>query len=265
MSVSRMLTVYAALFFAALKAKFNYRADFWIILGSTVLVQSLGYIFLWVVFRQIPAVAGWTLWEAVCVYAMIFITEGFVSFFFEGLWRLNWLLYRGEFDSFLVRPVPPLLQVIVCDVGLNGLGNILLGGAMLAQAFHHLAIDWTPLKVLVAVVLLISAVLVRVATVLASATLGFWIGSPYNSIMFVVHSLSDLARFPLPIYGRGLRAMLTFGVPFAFVSYYPAAWVLAKAHVGWIGLLTPLVALVGLSAAAWAFRRGLQSYEGAGN
>jgi hypothetical protein len=45
MRLFRLIDVYATLFLAVLKGKFNYRADFWIILGSTALVQSLRLVY----------------------------------------------------------------------------------------------------------------------------------------------------------------------------------------------------------------------------
>jgi viologen exporter family transport system permease protein len=259
------LPLYTALLGAGLRAKLNQRADFLIMAGGAVIVQAMGYVFLWIVFRQIPSVAGWSFWELVVVYAMVFITEGCVSLFFEGLWRFNGLLNRGELDLFLVRPVPVVLQILVHDVGMNGIGNVVLGAAMIARALSHVDVDWTPLGVLIAVVLFVSAVLIRGATVLAAAALGFWTGAPQNSAMHVVHNLSSFAQFPLSIYGRGLQALLTFGVPFAFISYYPAAWLFGKEHIGWIGLCTPLVAVYSLLAARALFQRGLRRYESTGN
>jgi ABC-2 type transport system permease protein len=203
------------LLLAGLEAKLNHRADFLIMAGAALSMQGMGYVFLWIVFSRIPSVAGWSFWELVVVYALVFITEGCVSLCFEGLWRFNGLLNRGDLDLMLVRPVPPILQLCVYDVGMNGVGNIVLGGVMVWQATHQLELDWTPLNALIAVVLLVSAVLVRGATVLAAASLGFWTGAPQNSAMHVVHNLASFAQFPLSIYGRGMQALLTFGVPFA--------------------------------------------------
>lgn len=259
------LSLYFALLWAGLCAKLEHRVDFLVMAGAAMLMQVLGYVFLWIVFRQIPSVAGWTLWELVVVYALVHVTEGAVSFFLEGLWRLNGLMHRGELDVMLVRPVSPLWQLAANDVGMNGLGNVALGGVMIGQALVRLDLDWGLTEILVAPVLLVSAVVVRGATVLAAASLGFWTGSPHNTAMHVVHSVASFAQFPLSIYGRGLQLVLTYAVPFAFISYYPAAWVLGKRHVGWVGLLTPLVALVAFGLARGLFALGLRRYESTGS
>ena len=265
MRIRRGIDLYCTLFLAGLKAKLNYRADLFVMVIASVLSQGIGYLFLWVVFKQLPVVAGWTLPEVICVYAMISITEGFISIFAEGLWGLSWVKHRGDFDAIILRPVSPLLQVLLSSVGLNGFGTILLGGTMMVYAAQKLPITWTPLHLMVAIILFFSAVLMRFATVLISAAVGFWIESPFNPVLPVIHSFSSFARFPLTIYGRTLNLLLTFVIPFGFVSYYPMGWVLGKAHLGWIGLLTPAVALVFTVAGAWLFQRGLKEYEGAGN
>src|SRR5688572_26767456 len=95
------LALYGALISAGVRAKLNYRADFLIMAASAMLMQTMGYVFLWIVLQQVPAVAGWSFWELVVLYALVFVTEGCVSVFFEGLWRLNGLLHRGDFDVFL--------------------------------------------------------------------------------------------------------------------------------------------------------------------
>lgn len=265
MRIRRGLDLYGTLFLAGLKAKLNYRADMFVMVAASLLSQGIGYVFLWVVFQQLPVVAGWTLPEVIWVYAMIFITEGFISIFAEGLWGLSWVKHRGDFDAIVLRPVSPLLQILLGSVGLNGFGAILLGATMMSYAVQKLAIVWTPLHILGAIGLFFSAVLVRFATVLISAAAGFWIESPFNPVLPVIHNVSSFARFPLTIYGRGLNFVLTFLIPFGFVSYYPVAWVLRKEPLGWMGLLTPLVAVVFTAAGAMLFQRGLKEYEGSGN
>lgn len=265
MRLRRGIDIYWTLLLAGLKAKLNYRADLFVMVTASIMTQGIGYIFLWVVFQQLPVVAGWTLPEVICVYAMIFITEGFVSIFAEGLWALSWVKHRGDFDAVILRPVSPLLQVMLGTVGLNGFSAILLGGVMMATAAHNLSVEWTPIHILGACALFISAIVMRFATVLISAAAGFWVEGPFNPALPVVHGFSSFARFPLSIYGGGLNFLLTFVVPFGFVSYYPVAWVLGKETLSWMGLLTPLAALLFTAVGVLLFQRGLKEYEGSGN
>jgi ABC-2 type transport system permease protein len=82
---------------------------------------------------------------------------------------------------------------------------------------------------------------------------------------FAMHTLGELARFPITIYGLGVRLVLTLVLPYAFMSYFPATTVLRESSLWWVGLLTPLVAVHTLALGAWAFRRGLLRYESSGH
>jgi ABC-2 type transport system permease protein len=73
-----------------------------------------------------------------------------------------------------------------------------------------------------------------------------------------------MARYPLSVFGMAVQAGLTLVVPFAFIGFFPAAWLLDKQH-GWIGLLTPVVAVAWILIARTVFRKGLLRYESAGH
>ena len=60
----------------------------------------------------------------------------------------------------------------------------------------------------------------------------------------VIQLEQEFTRYPISIYSRGVRLLLTFVVPFAFMNYFPARYFLHKAHEGamlprGVGLLTP--------------------------
>jgi ABC-2 type transport system permease protein len=120
-------------------------------------------------------------------------------------------------------------------------------------------------RVLVGVVLLGSALAVRVGIMVACSASTFWIEGPGSMFAFAVHQIGDLARYPLAIYPAVLKAVLGVFLPFAFVSYFPISWLTGEGDAGWLGLLTPLVAVACVAAALAVFRRGLLRYESAGN
>lgn len=249
---------------AQIRATMEYEADFLLLIVASLMMQAVGLVFLWAVFRRIPDINGWEFWDIVLIYAMVFFAEGVGSLFFEGTWRLASLVNEGGLDRFLIRPFSPALQVMSGDVGVNGLGNIVLGGVLIGTAATRVDVDWTVGRVLLAAVLLVSAVVVKVAINLASNAAAFWIPGPFATFAYALHTLGDLARYPMTIYSMGIRAVLTAVIPFAFVSFFPAAALLHRGSTWWIGLFTPLVAVYCVVVAAFVFRRGLRRYESAG-
>ncbi|WP_236145644.1 ABC transporter permease [Verrucosispora sp. SN26_14.1] len=255
--------IYRRLLGAHLRAVLEYRADAMLTIAAAVLGQLAGLIFVATIFRQVPVLEGWTQWEVLCVCAMVMLAEGVGSLFFEGTWHLSGMVNLGALDYLLVRPYPVILQVTGAAVGVNGLGNVVIGTVLLAGAVGRTDVVWSPVTVLWAVLLLASGLLVKIAVSLATNALTFWLLSPSNSVAVSVHMLGDLARYPLTVYGTGVRALLVV-VPVAFVGYFPAAALLDKGVSTTIGLLTPVVALACALAAWRIFEAGLRRYESAG-
>ncbi|MEV6491010.1 ABC-2 family transporter protein [Actinoplanes sp. NPDC051633] len=260
----RIVRLYFRLLGAHLRALLEYEADFWILAAATVLLQVINIAFLAALFAKVPDLNGWTFWAVVMMFGLVSFAEGFGSFFFEGLWRLAWQINTGELDYFMVRPYPVVLQASSADIGINGLSNIVMGGSMIGVALAHLSVAWSPWRVLSGVFLLASAVVIKVAINLATNSVSFWLESSIPVFALAVHQAGDLARFPLSIYPLALKAVLGFVLPFAFISFFPVAFLLEEGSAPWIGLLTPLVALYCLTTAFSIFRRGLRRYESAG-
>jgi ABC-2 type transport system permease protein len=248
-----------------MKAILAYEADFAILMFSAVLVQIVGFAFIWAIFQRIPSVNGWTFWQVVMMYALIYVTEGVGSLFFEGTWRVSQLVYDGQFDQMLLRPISPIVQVLAGAVGFNGLGNIVTGMVLIGISMANSPIEWTPGRLVMFAILLVSASTIRVAINLGSAASAFWIRTPWSLVPTFVHQLGDFAKYPITIYSLGVQALIVVAVPFAFISFFPTAYVFGMEAWSLAGLLTPLVALYCLFIAVVLFRIGLRRYESTGH
>jgi ABC-2 type transport system permease protein len=261
----RLVYIYFRCLGQQMKAILAYEADFAILMFSAVLVQIVGFAFIWAIFQRIPSVNGWTFWQVVMMYALIYVTEGVGSLFFEGTWRVSQLVYDGQFDQMLLRPISPIVQVLAGAVGFNGLGNIVTGMVLIGISMANSPIEWTPGRLVMFAILLVSASTIRVAINLGSAASAFWIRTPWSLVPTFVHQLGDFAKYPITIYSLGVQALIVVAVPFAFISFFPTAYVFGMEAWSLAGLLTPLVALYCLFIAVVLFRIGLRRYESTGH
>jgi ABC-2 type transport system permease protein len=261
----RMLWLYRRLLGVHVRAALGYEADFWIMSLSAVLVQGIGVIFLGAIFQSIPQINGWEFWDVVLIYALVVVSEGLSVLFAQGAWTLAVTVNFGQLDALLMRPYPPVLQVLSSQVGMNGLGNLVLGGGLLVAAVAHVDVSWTPGRIALAVLLVMSAAGVKIGLNLLTNCAAFWLRSPYSMFAFSMHTFGELARFPITIYGLGVRIVLTAVLPYAFMSYFPAAAVLSGGTARWLGLLTPVAALYCLWLGTVVFRFGLSRYESSGH
>ncbi len=264
-SVVRPVYIYFRCFTAQLKSILAYKADFFVLVASAALVQIIGFAFIWTIFRQIPSINGWTMWEVVMMYALVFLTEGVGSLFFEGTWMLGYLIWRGEFDTVLIRPVSPILQVFTSKVGMNGIGNIATGTVLIVIAIGQSPVAWTAGRVVTLLVLVVSAMVIRVSINLGTAASAFWTRNPWSAVPMFAHQLGDFAKYPLTIYSFAVQVAIVVAIPFAFVSFFPTA--VAFGEEPWVmpGLLTPLVAAYCAFMAVAIFRLGMRRYESAGH
>ncbi|MBW5449024.1 ABC transporter permease [Cohnella sp. CFH 77786] len=261
----RGLYLYWRFISTQIKAILEYQADFWILVVSAVLTQLMGVVFIAAVFARIPSIDGWGFWEVCFMYAMIYVTEGIGSLFFEGTWRMLRYVNMGELDRFLLRPVSPVLQMLASAVGMNGLGNITLGCALIAVSLRHVRIEWTALTVFWTAVLLLSAVAIRVAINFGSNCSAFWNKSSGNAVPLAVHNVGEFAKFPITVFSHGVQLFVSVAVPFAFVSFYPAAYLFG--HEDWTryAYFGPLAAVYAWAVAYGIYRMGLRRYESTGN
>lgn len=265
MGVRRTLFIYYRLMSQHLRAILEYQADFWISMVAAMMTQLLGIVFLWVVFSRIPDIQGWTFWEVAFMYGLIFCSEGVSSFFFNGIWVINGLVNQGGMDRYLVRPLPALLQVMTSAFGMNGLGNMIIGLIVVVQAIRHVEINWSWWQMLLVVLFALSGGAIRVAINLASNSISFWTQGPRNSFPMMIHTVSDFTKYPITIYSLGIQLFVSIVIPYAFISFYPTAFLFGKQDWSSYGLLTPLVALLVLGLSIGLFNRGLRQYESAGN
>lgn len=261
----RQVWLYRRCLGAHLRSTLEYEKDFWVLSVSALMTQGVGLVFLSAIFRSIPRFEGWGFWEVALIYSLVALCEGVSVLLAQGAWGLAWTVNNGDLDPLLVRPYSPVLQVLSSQIGMNGLGNVAVGGGLLTVALVRVDVDWNVGLVALGLVLLVSAVTIKIGMNLATNAVAFWLKSPWSMFAFAMHTFGELARFPITIYGVAVQVGLTVALPFAFMSYFPAVAFLRVGDLWWVGLLTPLVAAYTLAMGVWIFQVGLRRYESSGH
>jgi len=160
----------------------------------------------------------------------------------------------------------PALQVVAQEASIHGFGSILLGAIVLARASAALHLAWDPARAAYLLAVLGSSVIMIGALNLATNCVAFWEPSATGTFPFLVQNVLELAKFPLTLYGRLVQLLLTWALPFVFVSYYPGLVLLGKpSPVPALGVLAPLSGPAVAIVASLVWRRGLARYQGAGH
>ncbi|WP_248924611.1 ABC transporter permease [Paenibacillus hamazuiensis] len=242
------------------KTLVEYRADTLIAVFAGIMTQGSTLVFLSVLFARIPKLADWDFYELVFIFGLAATGKALNQTFFNAPFSLTGYIRRGQMDVMMVRPAGELFQTIGQSQELNGVGQLVTGIFIMLYAAWHLETEWTPWAVSYAVIALISSAVIQFAVLLAISVTSFWV-LEVRSIIYPVNWLYDFTRYPLEIFHPLIRGLLTYVVPYAVGSFFPAAYLLRPEQYAWAGWAVPLcaAAVMLLSYTFWRF--GLRRYS----
>jgi ABC-2 type transport system permease protein len=264
-----VLAVYAQYWRINILTMIEYRANFFMWFGFTIMYHATAIVALWVTLHQFPSMNGWDFRQTAFLYGLWMLGHGFHNTFFFTVGDVPNMIREGRFDRFLIRPLDPLFQAMTTPQ------QIWPDELVLAVTFFCFATAYAGVRVDTAFVLYVPLVVIGGALIdfgiqLAIATAAFWV-IRIDTLRWVVMSLEqDFTRYPISIYSRAVSAFLTFVFPFAFMNYFPATYLLHKSEDALslspqVGLLTPVVGAVWFGLAYLFWRYGLDHYQGTGS
>lgn len=240
------------------------KVDFFMGLVGFFCTQATGIIFLYLVFQQIPTLQGWTLEQLIFIYGFAQIPRGIDHLFTDNIWLVAWrLVVNGDFDRYMLRPMNVFFQVIAEKLQPDALGELLIGIILVGISIKKNVVLLSPMHICLFFVSVLAGALIYTSIKTFFAALAFWVKRS-GIFLQVAYELADFAKYPTEIYHKGIRFIITWVIPFAFVAYLPAGFFLGKGEV-WIIGIECVIALVFWCVAYSVFNYGLKVYESAGN
>jgi len=263
------LSLYFALMAAGLKGELQYRLNFVIWVAMGVIYQLTGFVFIWVLLSRFQQLAGWSLGEIAFLYGLRLMGHGLQLFVFGYIHMLEIYVREGLFDRFLVRPVPVLLHLVVSRFPVGAIGDFGSGILLFLIANSLVNVDWSPPALAFAALTVVGAALLEAGLKLMVASLSFRFLST-RSLVFVVDDVfNNFGNYPLKIFGGATQFFLTFGIPVAFIAYFPATVLLGRtgelAVSPVLAYLAPLAGAMVFGLAILVWKHELPQYQSAGN
>ncbi|MDH6135209.1 ABC-2 type transport system permease protein [Kitasatospora sp. MAA4] len=251
------------------RAAMAYRASFALMLVANVLITSLDFVVVVLMFQHTDRLGGWTLPELGLLYGTSAFALGTADLLVGSVDSLGERIRAGTLDVMLIRPAPALSQVCAERFSLRRLGRPAQATAVLAWSVSAVRVDWTWDRVLLLAALLVSGTVIFSALFIGGATLQFWWGEAKELQNSFTYGGATLLHYPPTVFAKELVAGVTFGLPLAFVNWLPLLHILGKPDP--LGLpaafqfASPLAAAGSVLVAGVAWRAGLRAYRGAGN
>lgn len=263
-TIKRYGRLYKVLISQFFKVIMQSKVDFFMGLLGFFFTQILGIAFLYLVFRQIPSLNGWSFEQLIFIYGFAQIPRGIDHLFTDNIWMIAWrLIITGDFDRYMLRPMNTFFQVISEKLQPDAIGELLIGFLLVAYSLKNGVVQIDGIHLGMFLISILVGALIYTSVKLFFASFSFWMKQS-GPVLQVAYEMADFAKYPTEIYAKAIRFIITWVIPFAFVAYLPASYFLGKGKITVIGIEC-VIAVVFWIVAYALFRKGTKVYESAGN
>jgi ABC-2 type transport system permease protein len=200
----------------------SYRSNFFFHLFESILELGTALAGLAVVFSHTSTLAGWRPDEIVALVGIYFLVSGAIRMVIQpSMERLIEDVHEGTLDFTLTKPEDAQLLVSIQRVEIWSITDIALGAGVLAVALVRLGANVGAGEAAAFAAALVAGGVIVYSFWLMLATLAFWFVRVENMLQ-IFSSMYEAGRWPVSVYPRWLRFMLTFLIPVAFATTVPA-------------------------------------------
>lgn len=257
------ISLYLSLLKVSLKEILIYRIDCIVGIFSQLVVQLVSLVFMFVVFQNTENIAGWNFKQILLLFGVTRIAIGISGYCFDGLYDIGpKYIKSGEFDKILLRPVHPLISIIGDSREFVSIADVILGLILTICMLIQLSIPITALLIIkILFFSIIGALIIGAINTIFSIS-SFWTYRS-NEVIWSFYRMYTFTEYPITIYNKFIRILITIILPFAFVAYYPT-----MAYLGfnsYLIYLSPIVTIILWIVAIKLWNLALNKYRSTGN
>jgi ABC-2 type transport system permease protein len=252
--VKRHLRILGVYYRAALLAQMEYRANF----GSSFVLSLMWP--LWVIslllvfFYHSPDLGGWSFNEALLVLGLYDIFIGLQeTILAPNIVQVTEHIQKGTLDFVLLKPANGQMLATITACNLLRMSDVLIGFGLIGIGLFRMGHMPTLMQATTFAVMIPAGMVTVYSIWLLLTTLAFWFVRVEN-FGELFYAFYETGRFPVTIYKRWLRLVLTYVVPIAFLTTFPASTLLGKLSPPFvIGSIAIAVILFYISSLFWRY------------
>ncbi|MFJ3336690.1 ABC transporter permease [Streptomyces sp. NPDC086766] len=252
-----------------IRSTMAYRASFVMTAFGNFAATTLDFVAILLMFSRVDGLAGWPLPDVAFLYGLSALAFGLADLAVGSVEGLGRRVRDGTLDLLFLRPAPVLAQLAADRFALRRLGRITQGLLVLGFALVGVDVDWTPPKVLLMPVMVLSGAVIFGAVFVAGSAFQFVAQDASEVQNAFTYGGVTLLQYPPAVFAKELVRGVTFVLPLAFVNWLPATYVLGRPYPlalpAWAAFASPLAAAGCCALAGLAWRAGLRSYRSTGS
>jgi ABC-2 type transport system permease protein len=242
-------------------ARAAYRGDLALSLLVTLLFEAVTPLVTVLIYGTGSSFPGWSMCEALLIQGIFLMARG-IAFpcFFGIVWTIHEQVREGTFELTLLKPLPPLVVVLVESFDVVGFGRFFGGAALFIFALAGVpAPGFLPTLIFIPLFALSILTLFGFALILAGI-LFVWVGN--SRVQEVMESVMVFAQYPSSLYGRTFQLILAVILPVSMIASLPAQALLGRPVPIAISSAAACVVFFCASLAFW--RAMVRRYSGGG-
>ena len=249
--------------------RMQYRIDSIVATLAVFVRESTNIIVIYLALLKFDKINGWNVNEMLFLFSILFLTYAFVVSLFADLRDFSCMIREGRFDRLLVRPRGLLFQLILNNADLMAsAGHGTLGVLLFLISANRVGITWDFSTILYYIGAIIGGVLIQGGMFILFSALSFYFVET-NSIREIFYwNMRKFAGYPISIYNKLIQGLMIYVVPFAFVNYFPAQYLLRKEDMANYNemymYIAPAVGVVIYLAAYGFWRISVKRYKSTG-
>lgn len=248
------------------KSQTIYRMSFALLCIGQFFVPFIVFISLKLLFAKFHQIGDYTFDRVALLYGTIHTAFALAECFGRGFDSFPLLVKNGEFDRLMVRPQSLFLQVLGSRFEFTRIGRLVQGIAVLIMALNATNVQWSILKAMTVLFMIIGGSMVFVGVMVLFATTSFWVIEHLEIANLFTDGGREMSQYPISIYWDKIRQFFTFVIPFALVNYLPLNYIYdvpGYTHVFYAFI--PLVAMLFILPCTFLWYFGVKHYKSTGS
>lgn len=264
------LRLYLKFYQINLKSIAQHRGSFIMFTLSKAIYYVAEFIMLWIMIKTFVSMGSWSAYEIMLLYALSNSSYAIAgSFLYSVCSSISKNVRDGSFDEVLTKPLNPFIYWISTKLSTGYFGTFGVSLFIIILCLYKLEIAMNLYKIIFLFFTILSGGVIMGAIMLLTAAPAFWIVKSEAVMSLFFGSISNFINYPITIFNRVIQVVLTLVLPYAFINFFPAQFLLGKNDFSIFApvfqFLSPVVAVILFTLAYRFWNYSINHYESTGS